>query len=148
MRKPRVAFVTWTHPCRPFVHGPEHAVPFVFTVFRIPTVKCAGLNMLFYVYFDFPSIRFQHRKHSSSYWIIIKGGRWFMVVGVLRTYVLLADVRSLRMIILSTWYFFWMSNRNAICDEITSLFLLVVRYIVCSTYLYRQVGNISSGQLL
>ena len=58
-------------------------------------------------------------------------------------YIYLVDVQSLSTSILSI--ILWISN-NATCGTITSLFLLVVRSVVCSTYLYRDV-DINAGQL-
>ena len=54
-------------------------------------------------------------------------------------------VQSLRMSIRVSCL--WIPHKNAICGKIYQLmFLLVVRSIVCSTYLYREV-DVSARQL-
>ena len=62
---------------------------------------------------------------------------------VVKVHTYLVDGQSLRTSILS---FLFGYRINAISGKITSLFLLVVRSIVCSTYLSREV-DVSAGHL-
>ena len=64
----------------------------------------------------------------------------FMAVEV---HIYLIDVQSRRTSIQVSYFGY---RINTICGKITSLFLLVVRSIVCSTYFYREV-DIRAGQL-
>ena len=96
---------------------------------------CSICNLIFL------GIGFPYRKRSSSYGLSSRGCVW------------LRPLKSIHMLFMCGHYarLYWVSylghRINVICGKIfASLFLLAVRSVVCSTYLYREV-DISAGQL-
>ena len=59
---------------------------------------------------------------------------------------IIVDVQALRTSTTYTEHLVLKYRINVVCGNITSLFLLVVRSIACSTYLCREV-DVTAGQL-
>ena len=93
----------------------------------------------------FLSIGFLHRKHYSCYLLPLRGrvSSWALKsIYIYISYWCAVTTHEYTEYLVSCFG----DRINAICGKITSLVLLVVRSIVCSTYLYREV-DISAGQV-
>ena len=123
-----ICFVTWVHPyCRRKYTDLNMLFHLCLPFFHMAAVNtrdwiCCSICTLIFLSTGFP-----HRKYSSNYWLPSRGcdSSW--------------PLRSIHTLLMVSHYarVYWVSyfgyRINATCGEITSLFLLVVRSIVCST---------------